>query len=242
MARARVSLIASIIVFILLIVMYAVFNYHNYLLLSLGIIGCVMMLFFIRFEMKSIKTREIVILALLIAIAAVARVPFAGLPSVQPTSFVIITVGLVFGAESGFLVGALAAIVSNMFLGQGPWTPWQMFAWGTMGMSAGLLRHFIGVGNLWILNSFGFVWGFIFGWMMNLWIVFSNMHNFTWEFLVGIYVSSFYHDLAHAISNVIFISLFSVRWIRILNRFKKKHGLLEDPTIKPSIAYEKAGK
>ena len=200
MARARASLIiATATVFIMLIVMYAVFNYHNYLLLSLGIIGGIMMLFFIRFEIKTVKTREIVILALLAAIGAVARVPFAGLPSVQPTSFVIITVGLVFGAESGFLVGALAALVSNIFLGQGPWTPWQMFAWGTMGMSAGLLRQFAGMGNLWVLNTFGFIWGFIFGWMMNLWIVFSNMQNFTWEFLVGIYVSSFYNDLAHDI-------------------------------------------
>lgn len=103
MARARASLIiATATVFIMLIVMYAVFNYHNYLLLSLGIIGGIMMLFFIRFEIKTVKTREIVILALLAAIGAVARVPFAGLPSVQPTSFVIITVGLVFGAESGF--------------------------------------------------------------------------------------------------------------------------------------------
>lgn len=208
MARARASLIiATATVFIMLIVMYAVFNYHNYLLLSLGIIGGIMMLFFIRFEIKTVKTREIVILALLAAIGAVARVPFAGLPSVQPTSFVIITVGLVFGAESGFLVGALAALVSNIFLGQGPWTPWQMFAWGTMGMSAGLLRQFAGMGNLWVLNTFGFIWGFIFGWMMNLWIVFSNMQNFTWEFLVGIYVSSFYHDLAHAISNLSLIHI-----------------------------------
>ncbi|MBU6081311.1 ECF transporter S component [Allobacillus halotolerans] len=236
MARARASLIiATATVFIMLIVMYAVFNYHNYLLLSLGIIGGIMMLFFIRFEIKTVKTREIVILALLAAIGAVARVPFAGLPSVQPTSFVIITVGLVFGAESGFLVGALAALVSNIFLGQGPWTPWQMFAWGTMGMSAGLLRQFAGMGNLWVLNTFGFIWGFIFGWMMNLWIVFSNMQNFTWEFLVGIYVSSFYHDLAHAISNIVFISLFSMSWTRILNRFKKKHGLLEDPALNQTI-------
>nr|WP_289037359.1 ECF transporter S component [uncultured Allobacillus sp.] len=230
MARARVSLtIVTFVVLLMLVITYAVFHYHHYLLLSLGIIGCIMLTFFTRFEMKNVRTREIVILALLAAIAAVARVPFAGLPSVQPTSFVIITVGLVFGAEAGFLVGAMAALVSNMFLGQGPWTPWQMFAWGTMGMSAGLLKHFGWMSKIWVLSIFGLIWGFVFGWMMNLWIVFSNMQNFSWEFLVGIYVSSFSHDLAHAISNVVFISVFSVSWIGILNRFKKKHGLLEDP-------------
>src|SRR5690606_16114673 len=105
--------------------------------------------------------REMVILAMLAAIAAVSRVPFAGIPSVQPTSFVIIVTGLVFGAESGFLVGAVTAIVSNIFLGQGPWTPWQMFAWGLMGMSAGLLRNTWLMSTLWTKSIFVFAWGYI---------------------------------------------------------------------------------
>lgn len=236
MARARASLIiATATVFIMLIVMYAVFNYHNYLLLSLGIIGGIMMLFFIRFEIKTVKNKGNRHLSI---VGSDWRSSTCTLcwPSKCSTDFIRnYNRWIGFGAESGFLVGALAALVSNIFLGQGPWTPWQMFAWGTMGMSAGLLRQFAGMGNLWVLNTFGFIWGFIFGWMMNLWIVFSNMQNFTWEFLVGIYVSSFYHDLAHAISNIVFISLFSMSWTRILNRFKKKHGLLEDPALNQTI-------
>ncbi len=233
MAHTRTSLIiTSVFIFVMLSFSFIFLNYHQYLPLSLVIIGLILFSFFARFEMKKVKAREMVILAMLASIAAIARVPFAGLPSVQPTSFVIITVGLVFGAESGFLVGAVAAIVSNFFLGQGPWTPWQMFSWGLMGMSAGLLRNFAWMGKVWIQAIFGFIWGFLFGWMMNLWIVFSNMENFTWEFLVGIYVSSFSHDLAHAISNVIFIAVFSASWVKIMHRFKKKHGLLEGKTVK----------
>lgn len=76
--------------------------------------------FVLRFEWRSLDSRELVLLALLTAIAAVSRVPFAGLPSVQPTTFVIIVTAVVFGAESGFVVGAGAALVSNIFLGQGP--------------------------------------------------------------------------------------------------------------------------
>ncbi len=80
------------------------------------------------------------IISMLSAIGAIGRVPFAAIPSVQPTSFVIIMSGLSFGGNTGFMVGSTAALVSNMLLGQGPWTPWQMFAWGMMGFTAPYLR------------------------------------------------------------------------------------------------------
>ncbi|MBC5636761.1 ECF transporter S component [Ornithinibacillus sp. BX22] len=207
-----------------------IFSRQHYLIFSLIIIVIVLFFFFNRFEMRQVRTREIVILAMLSAIAAISRVPFAGLPSVQPTSFVIITAGLVFGAESGFLVGAVAAIVSNLFLGQGPWTPWQMFSWGIMGFSAGVLRDLGWMGKVWIQSIFGFLWGFLFGWLMNLWIVINNLQNFSLEFIMGIYISSFSHDLAHAISNTLLIAILSTRWVKVLFRFKRKYGLLEKGT------------
>src|SRR5690625_2543200 len=149
--------------FISLVATYIFYPTQHYFLFSVVIIGSMLLFFFYRFEMKKVQAREIVLLAMLAALAAISRVPFAGLPSVQPTSFVIISTGLFFGAESGFLVGAVAAIASNIFLGQGPWTPWQMYAWGMMGLSAGLLRH------TWLLTTnfgkviFGFIWGYVFG-------------------------------------------------------------------------------
>ncbi len=231
MARSRSYLtVVSIIILILLVVSIAFFKYNAYLLVSFVIIGCIMLPFFARFEIREIAVREIVILAMLAAIAAVSRVPFAGLPSVQPTSFVIIMVGLVFGAESGFIVGAVAAVVSNIFLGQGPWTPWQMYAWGMMGMSAGLLRNTWWMGKMWGKCLFGFLWGYVFGWFMNMWIIVSNLENFTWDFFVGIYVASIYFDLAHGLSNVFFLIVFGASWIKILQRFKKKYGLLDAVT------------
>lgn len=222
--RGTFLLLALILLFVVLCLSFILFPYQHYFIISVVIIGLFLLLFFKRFERKKVKTREIVILAMLAALAAIARVPFAGIPSVQPTSFVIITAGLVFGAESGFLVGAVAAIVSNIFLGQGPWTPWQMFSWGTMGLSAGLLRSLLS--KVWVQCIFGFAWGFLFGWIMNLWIIVSNIENISWEFVIGIYASSFTHDLSHAISNVVFITIFSARWVKILDRFKRKYGLL----------------
>lgn len=227
MVNARTYLIVSSIVVLVLLASSILFFQHNaYLLVSFVIIACTMIPFFARFEIRKITGREVVILAILAAIAAVSRVPFAGLPSVQPTSFVIIVTGLVFGAESGFMVGAIAAIVSNFFLGQGPWTPWQMYGWGMMGMMAGLLRNTWWMKKMWGKLIFGFIWGYLFGWFMNAWIVVSNIENMTWEFFISIFVGSLYFDLAHGISNVFFLLIFSTSWIKIMNRFKKKYGLL----------------
>lgn len=228
MGHSRTYLtVVSIIIFFLLVASIVFFTHHAYLLVSLIIIACTMLVFFTRFEIRTIAGREVVILAILAAVAAIGRVPFGALPSVQPTSFVIIITGLVFGAESGFIVGAVAAIVSNLFLGQGPWTPWQMYAWGMMGVSAGLLRNTWFMRKMWGKVIFGFVWGYVFGWFMNGWIVVSNIENMTWEFLASIYVMSFYFDLAHGLSNVFFIIVFSASWIRIMERFKRKYGLLK---------------
>ncbi len=226
MAKGRYLTIVVIVILFLLVLSIVLFNYRDYLLLSFIIMGLTMIPFFARFEVRKISSREIVILAILAAIAAVSRVPFAPLPSVQPTSFVIIITGLVFGAESGFIVGAVAAIVSNIFLGQGPWTPWQMYAWGMIGMTAGLFRNTWWMKQMWGKLLFGFVWGYLFGWFMNLWIIVSAIENFTWEFFISIYVASIYFDLAHALSNVFFLLVFSSSWIRILQRFKRKYGLL----------------
>lgn len=228
MAKSRTYLLVSAIgIFFIILLSFVLLNYQAYLLLSLMIIALIMIPFFARFEIRSIAGREVVILALLAAIAAVSRVPFAGLPSIQPTSFVIIIAGIVFGAESGFIVGAVAALVSNIFLGQGPWTPWQMYAWGMIGVTAGLLRNTWWMKKLWGKCIYGFLWGFLFGWFMNLWIVVSNLENLSWNFLIGIYASSLSHDLAHALSNVFFLLIFSTSWIKILSRFKRKYGLFD---------------
>src|SRR5690625_7829360 len=105
-------IVSTFILSLILLASILIFNYQAYLFVSFLIIACMMLPFFTRFEVKQIQGREIVILAMLAAIAAVSRVPFAGLPSVQPTSFVIIMTGVVFGEESGILVVAVASISS----------------------------------------------------------------------------------------------------------------------------------
>lgn len=227
MDRTRLVLIMVIALFILGLAVFSLYFDDHYLLISLCLVLVAMAPFFVRFEQKALHAREIVLIAMLVAIAAVSRVPFAAIPSVQPTSFIIIVSALVFGAESGFMIGALAALVSNMFLGQGPWTPWQMFGWGAIGLTAGWLRNTRWMSNRWGMMSFGFAWGFGFGWITNFFVVIGILHNFTWTQFLALYATSVYFDLLHALSNVFFLGLFGVGWIKIMQRFKKKYGLLQ---------------
>lgn len=142
MASLQKWLYLGVLITILLFALLTFWYQEQYLLLSLVIILLSFIPFFYRFERRKVKAEEIVLIAMLAAIAAVSRVAFVvAPPNVQPASFVIMMTGLVFGAETGFMVGCITALVSNIFLGQGPWTPWQMFAWGMLGFTAGLVRH-----------------------------------------------------------------------------------------------------
>lgn len=228
MARYRFPLFIAVALFLAALALTAALKDRHYMLLSLVLLAAALLPLFIRLERRPLESRELVLLAVLSAIAAVSRVPFAALPSVKPVSAIIILSAYVFGAEAGFIIGAVAALVSNIYFGQGPWTPWQMFAWGMVGLSAGWLR------NAWWMKKrsgmliFGFLWGFLFGWIMNIWYLISLPDAFSWGLVLSAYVSSFYFDLAHALSNVFFLAILAGGWTKVLQRFRKKYGLLQD--------------
>ncbi|MCK0470571.1 ECF transporter S component [Halalkalibacter sp. APA_J-10(15)] len=223
-----ILIVSSLMIVSLLFISVIVFDDKPYLMISMAIMVLTTIPLFARFELKQIQSKEIVFLAVLAAIAAISRVPFAPLPSVQPTSFVIIVSAIVLGPQAGFIIGASAAIVSNIFLGQGPWTPWQMFAWGMIGLVAGLLRNTAVMKNKYGLIGYGFIVGILFGWFMNLWFIMGFLGELTWPVFLSAYVASFYFDLAHGLSNVFFLFLFSATWIGILQRFKEKYGILRE--------------
>ncbi|OLS40316.1 ECF transporter S component [Bacillus sp. MRMR6] len=203
---------------------------EQYLWLSIGMTIIAGLMFLNRFEGRKVEPRELVLLAVLASIAAVVRIPFASIPSVQPTTFVIMMSGYVFGAESGLMIGTVAALASNMILGQGPWTPWQMLAWGLVGLSAGILRNTNFMKAKWGKIVFGVVWGFLFGWIMNLWglLAFTQSGTVvTTETLLLYFAGSAIFDSMHSASNVFFLLLFGNMWVKTLTRFKRKYGLLE---------------
>lgn len=196
--------------------------YINWALFSVLIIGLALLAFFWRFERSGATSREVVFIATMGSLAALARIPFAAIVGLQPTTFIIMITGYVFGSKIGFMVGAAAALVSNFFLGQGPWTPWQMFCWGMCGVIASLLA---GQGEEFKVVKFT-IWagilGFLFGWILNIWHWVGFVYPLNYETFIATYIASLPIDTVHAAGNIAFSLLFGRSFFNILARFQKK--------------------
>ncbi len=174
-----------------------------------------------------LTTKEIAVVSSLAALAAAGRAAFAGIPSVQPATVVIALAGLVFGPRAGFMVGATTALASNFFLGHGPWTIWQMAAWGMVGVTAGWLRPLVlrqrdGGRVRWTLAAFAGLWGLAFGQLMNLWFWLAFIQVHTWQSYVAVQLASLWFDVAHAAGNVVFALAFGPAALKILTRFHRR--------------------
>jgi energy-coupling factor transport system substrate-specific component len=208
---------------ILILIFSTLWYEEQYLLMSFGIILLSFLPFLARFERKKYDSKEMVLISMLVAIGSIGRIPFQFIPGVQPTSFVIIVTGVVFGSEIGFFVGVTSAFVSNIFLGQGPWTIWQMFAWGLMGLSAGYFRSASKRQSRYRVAIFGVLWGFLFGWIMNAWFLIGFLNPVNLKAIFSVTLSSFPFDLLHAMGNLVFILLLFKRWEKILQRIYIKY-------------------
>ena len=176
------------------------------------------------FERQPYGAATLILLALCIAMGGVGRVVFAAVPSVQPTSFIVILCGMVFGGKFGFMVGMGAAFMSNLFLGQGPWSLWQMAAWGAMGLLSGWLGGALSRSRLFLLG-WGFFSGLLFGVGMNVWSVLTFMPTFSWGALATACATSIYFDVAHGLTNSLFLYWQGERWQRLLRRAKKQYRI-----------------
>lgn len=133
---------------------------------------------------------------------------------------------MVFGPEAGFLTGAISALASNLFFGQGPWTPWQMFAWGLIGFLAGLLSKRGLLKKKWQLIVFGAACGFIYGWILNIWSGAGFVYGLSWQSYISLCITSLLPDAVHGTATVIFLLLLSDSWGAKLRRVKQKFGIL----------------
>lgn len=179
------------------------------------------------FEAGKQKARDIVPIAVMAALAVVGRLAFAAIPSFKPMTAIVIIAGVVFGPQAGFLTGAVSALVSNFFFGQGLWTPWQMFAWGLCGLAAGLIGKTRLGKNRIFLSFFGFVSGYLFGIIMNIWHIIGFVRPVTRASVIAVMVASFSFDITHAVSTTIFLLLLGKVWIVKLERIKVKFGILQ---------------
>ncbi|MGQ4874809.1 MAG: ECF transporter S component [Promethearchaeia archaeon] len=178
---------------------------------------------YFKIEESELSTKEISLIAIYSTFTAIARIPFLVLPSIQPCSYLIYCAGFVFGPFIGFIIGANTALLSNFVLGQGPWTIYQMFGWGLIGVIGGCLNYTRNKQpNKYINAIIGFAFGFIYGWLLNLWFWVLFISPLTFESWLLVNFASFYFDLSHAICNAIFLYYFGDRTINILYRFRQR--------------------
>ena len=182
--------------------------------------------FFLSFEGRKVQARELVIIAVLCAIAIVARIAVP-IPHIKPMFAIIMLAGAAFGPQTGFMVGAVSALVSNFFAGQGPTTPWQMMAYGAGGLLAGFLvqKGWLKK-NRWELAFFGFFAAALWvGPLLDLSSLFLMTTAINWESTLVIFGSGVPVNLMQSITTFVTMLLFGEPLLSKLDRIKTKYGM-----------------
>ncbi|MDF2749707.1 MAG: hypothetical protein K0T00_882 [Gaiellaceae bacterium] len=170
-------------------------------------------------ESGTLSARDLTLVATLAGLAAAGRVLFAPVPGVQPVTVIVAAAGVALGPRRGFAVGAVAALASNFFLGQGPHTPWQMLAWGGCGFVAGLLRPALR-GRL-AFAAFTVALGLAFGAVMDLWLWYG-FYPHTEAALLARLAAGLPFNVAHAAGNVLLALAVGPELRRVLERFERR--------------------
>ena len=168
---------------------------------------------------SSASAKELALIATLAAAAAAGRVLFAAVPGVQPVTVIVVAAGAALGARAGIAVGATAALVSNFFLGQGPWTPWQMLAWGACGAAGALAAPLIR-GRL-RFALFCCLLGFGFSVFMDVWNWLAFFPH-TWQALAATWARGLWFDAAHALGNLVIALAVGPELRRMLERYGRR--------------------
>lgn len=214
-------------VFIIIWLGILLFEGRKYHIFALIVTSLTCILFFYSFEQKEYTAKMLVFIAIMVTFSVIGRVVFVSLPGFQPIAAISILVALHFGAQAGFLTGALSAFFSNLFLGQGPWTIFQMLAWGITGFLAGVLRRPLMKGQfcqLW-LSLYGVFAGIVYSLLMDIWSILSFGEDWSWNRYSAFVLAAIPFTIIYAVSNVIFLMLLAKPLSNRLVRFKNKYGL-----------------
>jgi energy-coupling factor transport system substrate-specific component len=194
---------------------------------SMLLLGAVIVVGFVWYERSHPSTRVLALVATLAAMAALGRIAFAALPNVKPTTDIVLIAGYSLGGAPGFMVGAIAALASNLFFGQGPWTPWQMVGWGGVGLFGAVLAKLAGrdLGRVPLAAACGIA-SLAFGVVMNLymWTTFAGDH--TLNQLLAYSATSLPFDLAHVTGSVVFSLAFGPALVRALRRYRTRFDIV----------------
>jgi len=233
--RTIAAIITALVLTPITLVVGHYFGDRHYYLCSVLIIIYTLVPFFVSFEGRKPQARELVIIAVMCALAVVSRIVFMWIPHFSPIGAIVMIAGIAFGAQAGFLTGALSMFVSNILAGQGAWTPWQMFAFGMAGLIAGLIAEYARIPRsdytkkqLLILSTCGALGTIlIVGPILDTCALFILPSTITLEGAIAIYLSGFPVNCVQA-SAVFLTLLFAANpLLDKLRRVKVKYGFLE---------------
>jgi hypothetical protein len=199
-------------------------------LISLAVLGVALAAGFVWYERGHPSARVLALVGTLAALAVLGRIAFAPLPNVKPTTDIVLIAGYALGGAPGFVVGAVSALVSNFFYGQGPWTPWQMAAWGAVGIAGAVLARMTArrLGRLPLALACavaGLGYGFVLD--VSTWINFTGGE--TSGTLGAVLISAAPFDAAHAIGNFLFCLAFGPALVRAVSRFRDRFQVRWQP-------------
>lgn len=195
---------------------------YAWISLCVTVLSCIP--FFLHFEKKEADTKRLILIAAMVALSVVGRILFTPLPGFKPVTAIVVITAMYFGSEAGFMTGALSAVISNFSFGQGPWTPFQMFSWGMIGLIAGLLAKHLKE-NKTVLGVYAVISGVLYSLLMDVWTVLWADGYFNFSRYLAAIVSATQFTVIYAVSNVIFLLLFAKPIGKILERIKDKYAL-----------------
>lgn len=219
--RNTVKIIVPFVLMPLLVIFGAViFDGKRYLIISVGAALLALLLFAAGYEKKPVGSRRMVITAVMTALSIAGRF----IPFFKPVTAITVITAIHLGGEAGFLVGALSALLSNFYFGQGPWTPFQMLAWGMTGLIAGFLANPI-KRHKWLLLVYGVLAGIVYSLVMDIWTVLWYDGSFHTELYLTAVITALPHTIMYSVSNFIFLWFMAKPFGEKLERIKIKYGI-----------------
>lgn len=202
----------------------AAFGIPQITLVSFAIITGLIFLEIWYFERLNPQPKDLMPIVVLSAIAIAGRIAFTAIPSFKPVTAIVILTGMIFGPISGLMTGLLSALGSNMFFGQGPWTSWQMYAWGLIGFLSGVLYRGLPKWK-WTVFVWGFLSCMLYGFILDSWHTLTYVQPLTWQSALVSYGAGLPFNIVHGIATVTFLLPILVPWGKRLQRIKIKYGL-----------------
>lgn len=193
---------------------------RRYIAAILAVSVLALLLFAAGYERRQTGSRRLVIAAVMTALCVAGRF----IPFFKPVTALTVISAIYLGGETGFLVGAMSAALSNIYFGQGPWTPFQMLAWGLIGLAAGYLSRYLKKSRA-LLLTYGVISGALFSFIMDIWTVLWYSGAFSLKLYAAAIISALPHTVLYAVSNFLFLWFLAEPIGQKLERVRIKYGI-----------------